>query len=33
MNSDSRKDIVSKEARDLPGPGNYESPIRMGKDS
>ena len=26
-----RDDIVSRDAKDLPGPGNYESPSRFGK--
>ena len=33
MGNTSRKDNVSREAKDIPGPGNYDSPIRMGTDS
>ena len=32
MNTSQRQDIVSKEAKSLPGPGNYDSPERFGKE-
>ena len=30
MGLSQRQDIVSKEAQNLPGPGGYESPSKMG---
>jgi hypothetical protein len=33
MSKDTRKDIVTKELLELPGPGEYDSPVRIGKDA
>ena len=33
MGSTSRKDLVSREAKETPGPGNYHTPDQFGKDA
>jgi hypothetical protein len=33
LSSSKRQDLVCKTAREMPGPGNYESPIKIGKDA